>query len=137
MRRPSGSRSINGSRARPGVLPAVDHEAQRRFLWSSLSEAQSLRVLGMYLKASPELIGEMHEALDQQDWTALCELAHKFKSSSAMVGARPLYETCAELECARAEITPERARDLLLAVEGEYERVRRALEDQEPLARAN
>ncbi|MCP4205279.1 MAG: Hpt domain-containing protein [bacterium] len=88
------------------------------------------------MATSPGLIEEMREAMQCRQWQRLAELAHKFKSSAAIVGAEPLYEICSQLEAASEERSGTEALSHLKRVEDEYGRVRLSLEAREPDAEA-
>lgn len=59
-------------------------------------------ILTTYFATSPELFARMKVAVESGDLTSLRANAHSLKSSSALVGALDLSETCAALESSSA-----------------------------------
>lgn len=51
-----------------------------------------------YLKQSDQLLEIIKEAYENNDWKALAENAHKFKSSAKIIGNYNLFENLAKLE---------------------------------------
>lgn len=56
------------------------------------------RVINLYLEASPELLNSIHQAVSQNDGSALARAAHSLKSSSANLGVLQLSKLCQNLE---------------------------------------
>ncbi len=111
--------------------PAINRALQRKYLGDGLSAADERRVLEIFLDSSPELVDGMRQALQVGDFATLRSVAHRFKSSCAMVGAEKLYEQCGEIEDSPGDSTP-KAESLLEKVAREYERVRLSLEADLP-----
>ena len=85
------------------------------------------RAVGLYLKTSPDLLKDLHQALDRGEIEVLHRAAHNLKSSSAMVGALRLSALFGRVE-ARAREGPEVPSPGDLAeIEAEFARVVRAL----------
>ncbi len=68
-------------------------------------------LIDLYCQQSPLLLGELEEAVKKAHFVAIEKLAHKFKGSSANIGAVRLYQLCTELET--------QAREQQLAAMGE------------------
>jgi CheY-like chemotaxis protein len=66
----------------------------------SLDEAGASRFVVRYLHTLNSTREELATAAERVDLTALAALAHRLKSSSAMVGANPLAALCKSLEAA-------------------------------------
>ncbi|UCB54623.1 MAG: response regulator [Thiotrichales bacterium] len=56
------------------------------------------RVVGLYLEQTPRLLEELVQAIRQADPAAQGSIAHTLKSSSLVVGAISLADTCREIE---------------------------------------
>ncbi|MCP4203876.1 MAG: Hpt domain-containing protein [bacterium] len=134
---PGGAGTPAGAEPASANRPAVNQNVQDRYLWQGLSTEAALRALATYMRTAPGLIEDMREALRCREWTRLAELAHAFKSSSAIVGAESLYETCNRLEEASGEGTSAEASSQLERVKGEYDRVLLSLEARDPHAKAD
>jgi CheY-like chemotaxis protein len=81
-----------------------------------------------FLKDVPHLLITMRQALKHGDVAELWMAAHTLKSDSADFGAISLSGFCKELEMMGKAGTLEGAAELIVQVEAEYERVKRALE---------
>lgn len=55
-------------------------------------------LIDLYLEDAPERIGEIKQALENDDFDLLERAAHTLKSSSANIGALGLSSICADLE---------------------------------------
>jgi CheY-like chemotaxis protein/HPt (histidine-containing phosphotransfer) domain-containing protein len=86
------------------------------------------KVISLYLDSSFALMKSVREALEGTDFDALHRAAHTLKSSSASLGALAFSGICKDLEMMGRDKTLGGAKDRLLALEHEYERVREALE---------
>jgi len=113
--------------------PPINEILQQRYLWGPLSHQGAMRVIGVYLESSPGLVEEMRVAVESRDLKGLAELAHRFRSSSAMLGADQLAGLCTDLE-ERARKDSAEALELVPSVASEFERVAAALGDREPQA---
>ena len=88
------------------------------------------RLIEVYLRTSPELIGSMREAVGEEDADTIERTAHSLKSSSATLGALELAALCKELEQIGREAATAQAADVFASLELEFDRVQRALSDQ-------
>ncbi len=117
------------SGAEAGVSPDADSpinlEEQKRYLWDPLSKEGALRILRLYRTTSGEQVELMGSAASAGDHEQLTYLAHKFRSSSAMIGASRLAEICTEIEDGAG--TAPNVADLLVELVREHERVLHAL----------
>lgn len=119
----------------PSEEPPINQVLQQKYLWAALSPEGVERVIRVYLKTSPGVLESMRKAIESRDLAELAELAHRFRSSSAMLGASHLAELCGQAEDLARDGSPE-AFEFFPAVEDEFERVAGALEEQEPQAAA-
>ncbi len=76
-----------------------------------------------YLEDTTRLLEAMQEALAQSDRHQLAHLAHKLKSSSAIVDALPLSQLCQQLESEAPEAAPEQLKDRVAAIATAYQQV--------------
>ncbi len=131
--------SETGCADRAAIPPSegtpINQVLQQKYLWGPLSREGVERVIRAYLETSPGLLESMREAIVSRDLAELAELAHRFRSSSAMLGASHLAELCGQVEDRARDGSPE-AFELVPAVGDEFERVAVALEEQEPQAAA-
>ncbi|MGP1676794.1 MAG: response regulator [Burkholderiales bacterium] len=81
------------------------------------------RVIEIYFRTAPDLIGAMHAAAAANDVTALGKAAHSLKSSSLNVGATRLGWLCREIETAARSNSPDLAAKLVSSITAEYTRV--------------
>jgi signal transduction histidine kinase/DNA-binding response OmpR family regulator len=94
------------------------------------------RIIDIYLEESPLILSEMHQAVSLADPDAMYKAAHKFKSSSANLGADRLAKLCKELETQGRAGSTDGAGRLLGEISSEYELTQAALTEEclEPLA---
>jgi CheY-like chemotaxis protein len=85
-------------------------------------------IIDSYLETTPELIENLHAAVEGDDAASLHGGAHKLKSSSGVLGATDLAELCRRLEELGRAGSTAGARDLLEALETEFHAVCRALD---------
>ena len=111
--------------------PAVDVSALEALRALQAPGAPDIRerVIGLYLQQTPQQLGELRAALARQDNTAVERAAHTVKSSSANVGAMRLSVLCRELESVAGDKGGLDVGPRVDAVEAEYARVERELED--------
>ncbi len=118
----------------------IDRHDQDRYLWRALSPAAARRVIGAFLDTSPGVLENMSAALAGGDRRSVASLAHRLKSSGAMLGARRLATLASELETEALSSTGLDAEGRLATLAGEFERVRAALDEDleriEPLSGA-
>ena len=98
-------------------------------LRDSLGDAVG-QVIEFYLEDTPGLLGELENAVKQDDGETLAQRAHNIKGSSRNVGAHRLANLCKAMEdCGRSGIT-RGTEQLLGSLAGEFERVRAALQHE-------
>jgi CheY-like chemotaxis protein len=85
-------------------------------------------VINIYLKESAKILVAMSVAIEQIDTNEVKQMAHKFKSSSASVGAIHLSNLCKNMETISHYGTIDQCRKILQQIEIEYERVKLALQ---------
>ncbi len=81
------------------------------------------KVMGVYFDKTPELIEQMHTALDDGDYSAISACAHSLKSSSAYLGADSVSAKCRLIEASVNEGEHDKISDLVNEIESEYELV--------------
>jgi PAS domain S-box-containing protein len=91
--------------------------------WAAVRE-----LLGAFLGDAPTEIATLHSAVERDDAEEARRLAHNLKSNSATFGAQTLSELCRKLEALGRQGGLNGAPALLERAEGEWERVREALE---------
>ena len=87
-----------------------------------------VELVDTYLQDSPEMLAQMHQALDAQDAESFRRAAHSLKSNSANFGAMQLSSLARELEMMGRENRLEQAGETLVKAEKEYAQVEQALE---------
>ena len=87
-----------------------------------------VELVDTYLQDSPEMLAQMHQALDAQDAESFRRAAHSLKSNSANFGAMQLSALARELEMMGRENRLGEAGDTLVKAEKEYAQVEQALE---------
>jgi HPt (histidine-containing phosphotransfer) domain-containing protein len=85
------------------------------------------RIIDAYLEKSPVDIDHLNQGVARSDPEALRKAAHSFKSSSYNLGAHKLTELCKTLEKRVRDKNLEEAASLCVSIDGEYQRVRKAL----------
>jgi HPt (histidine-containing phosphotransfer) domain-containing protein len=88
------------------------------------------RFIGMYVANARDLLETLHAAAAQTDVKSLHMAAHSLKSTSATLGATRLSGLCKELELQARRGSVDNPGALVEAIAGEYERTRRALEQE-------
>jgi CheY-like chemotaxis protein/HPt (histidine-containing phosphotransfer) domain-containing protein len=91
-------------------------------------EAAFIEVINCYLTESPKLLQILNLSLIEGDIQNLWQTAHKFKSSSASLGAKMLTQLCSELEKKGLSGNLEGSKTILHQLCQEYEQVKTALE---------
>jgi CheY-like chemotaxis protein/HPt (histidine-containing phosphotransfer) domain-containing protein len=84
-------------------------------------------VLNQYLEDTSTRLLSLHEALARQDMTTVSEVAHSTRGASANVGASMMAALCARVEDLARKGDVDGCAALATVVDGEFERVRRAL----------
>ena len=87
-----------------------------------------VELVDTYLQDSPEMLAQMHQALDAQDAESFRRAAHSLKSNSANFGAMQLSALARELEMMGRENRLGQAGETLVKAEKEYAQVEQALE---------
>jgi signal transduction histidine kinase/DNA-binding response OmpR family regulator/HPt (histidine-containing phosphotransfer) domain-containing protein len=105
----------------PSAIQAI------REIESSSGQPLVARVIDTYLLESPELLGQLQQAISEGDAGKLRQLAHKWKSSNANLGAHGLAGLCKRLEALGASGTTDGALALLSDVDVEFAAVCEAL----------
>jgi HPt (histidine-containing phosphotransfer) domain-containing protein len=115
--------------------PAAGHEPIDMKTLESMRTVQKegrpdilARIVGLYLKTSPDLMKELQEAVRRREAAGLLHAAHTLKSSSAMVGALRLSEMCNRLEARARQASAECDAGEVAELDAEFARVVRALE---------
>ncbi len=85
-------------------------------------------LVNLYLKDSPNLIGDMRKSIVRRDATILDRSAHTLKGNSYQMGASPLAALCFELEKIGKAGSVEGGDALIEQIEGEFARVSHELE---------
>jgi signal transduction histidine kinase/DNA-binding response OmpR family regulator len=121
----SGSAPIQVAAAPDAASSSLDRTALDNILGLSQSGGAALlrRVIEIYLRSAPDLIGAMHAAVAAEDMTALGKAVHSLKSSSLNVGATRLGGLSREIETAARSNAPEVAVKLVASIDAEYTRV--------------
>ena len=103
-------------------------------MWEPLSREAAIEILEVYTTTSPGLVKDMSRALEKGDSKTLGDLAHRFKSSSAMLGATNLSQLCSQVDIAAADGSTDELVDLVAQLETEFDRVMAALAEDLPAA---
>ncbi len=114
-----------GGEAEPAYLPAIDPVVLGNLKAILDSPAVLQEMIHTYLQDAAVQLGSLQEALTQQDPQALFALAHRFKGSSATLGAKRLVQLCEQMEAlTRTESVDWSSIQLVLSqAQAEYERV--------------
>jgi CheY-like chemotaxis protein len=102
-------------------LRALQEEGESDFVEETIS---------LYLADAPSLIESLRQAVRQGDAAALRLAAHTLKGNSNSLGAKRMGAVSLELEKMGRSGTIEEAESLLVELENEFERVRRALQSR-------
>ncbi|TAF07851.1 MAG: response regulator [Nostocales cyanobacterium] len=81
-----------------------------------------------YLQEAEKMLLALSLAIRQLDPTAIKQISHKFKSSSASLGAIHLSQFCKNMENISQNGTIDQCREILQQIETEYEKVKLALQ---------
>ncbi len=82
------------------------------------------KLVERFCQDSEALLAQMREAVDQQDWAALPDLAHALKGTALGIGAKQLGQTARELEQATRQPGEPPSEDPLAAVSTAYKAAR-------------
>ncbi|MDN5201026.1 Hpt domain-containing protein [Fulvivirgaceae bacterium BMA10] len=56
------------------------------------------KMIDMFVEQTPKQLAQMHEFFEKESWEELFKVAHKTKSSLAMMGARSIEQELQDLE---------------------------------------
>lgn len=87
------------------------------------------RLIATYQSTATKLLADGTAALGRDDSVGLRHAVHTLKSASANVGALTLARRCAEMEALGRDGHLPQAREAWPQLQGEFERVRAALQD--------
>jgi PAS domain S-box-containing protein len=102
-------------------------QAFRNMMGASASQFLT-QLIDVYLEDTPNLLQLIGIAVNHQDAAAMQQAAHTLKSSSASLGAMTFSKLCEELEIMANSGTTAGAREIMLQIESEYDRVKSALQ---------
>lgn len=109
-------------------LPAVDDASLDRL--KRFGGGKLLReMVSIFLETTPERLDAARAGIGASDAKSVEMTFHALKSSSGQLGALRMQRLCAAGEGRAGEGTVEGASDILRALDDEYSRVRRWLED--------
>jgi HPt (histidine-containing phosphotransfer) domain-containing protein len=109
---------------------ALDTEVLQAFRNTMGASASQIlaQLIDIYLEDTPNLLQVMGIAVNHQDAVAMQQAAHTLKSSSASLGAITFSKLCEQLEIISNSGTTAGAREIILQIESEYERVKSTLQ---------
>ncbi|HEU4402891.1 MAG TPA: response regulator [Candidatus Polarisedimenticolia bacterium] len=126
---PAAAAPAPSAQATPGADPIDRQTLEMLRVMRQVGKPDLLaKVVTTYLRSAPDLIREMHDAIDRGDAEVIFRTAHSLKSSSAMVGAMQLSALSKEIEMMGMTNSVERAAERLKDLESEFARVAVALE---------
>jgi CheY-like chemotaxis protein len=97
----------------------------------ALKEIDALQeVIDIYLDSAPQLLQRIQEAVRTEQPEELREAAHSLKSTSAALGAFDLSEMAKKMEVMGRFGNTASASNMLADIEAEYQRVRKALDEE-------
>jgi HPt (histidine-containing phosphotransfer) domain-containing protein len=108
-----------------GVLDPAALENLREMMGG---DAELSELIDTFLEDAPQLLADMHQAVEQGDAAGLRLAAHSLKSNSADFGAMALSNLCRELEGMGKAGKLDGAAGLVRQAAAEYEQVKAALE---------
>ncbi|HTN18910.1 MAG TPA: Hpt domain-containing protein [Pelobium sp.] len=82
----------------------MDEEKKTLIDLSYLQEVASdnsdfmIEMIDIFLAQTPEYVSILSDAIDQQNWDKIAEMAHKIKPTLAFMGANEAKETIASIE---------------------------------------
>ena len=121
----------------PSERGHLDGEAVDKTVLYALKELQIegepdflKKVVGTFLAGSDDLIGQLEQACSTDDVESMRFIAHRFKSSSANVGAMRLSEYSRQLELDCKKNSGISAKPLVASMVAEYDTVRSILESE-------
>lgn len=84
-------------------------------------------LVATFFRNAPQLLRDMHQAIERGDAAALTLAAHSLKSNSATFGATALTALCRELELMGKSGALAGAAEKMAQAETEYERIKPAI----------
>lgn len=115
------------------IYAILDEDEMSLINWDTLKEYSSIlkdeyqTMMGDFLKASTDLIGDMGEALIDKDGAEVRRLAHQLKSTSLIFGAEGVSNAAAQLEILGKENELEHANQYYKELHMSFERVQPVL----------
>jgi HPt (histidine-containing phosphotransfer) domain-containing protein len=85
------------------------------------------KIIDLYLDNSDDLMDQLRRGIVAGDYPAIGKAAHRFKSSSATLGAQNLTSLCQQLEVMSQDRIMDNPGSILADLETEYTRVRQTL----------
>ena len=111
-----------------GLLDTVAGRAELDVWFHHYNAALFRRLVEIYMRDTPTVIGTLRQVTDDGDWAESARLAHLLRSSTAMLGAAGLAALFQEVEQAVASGAPQRVVDLVGRIEQEFRRVTATLQ---------
>jgi two-component system sensor histidine kinase/response regulator len=120
------------STPKTGMPPALNGSILEglRDMESDKGEPMLPSLISVFLENAPQMIAAGRNALERGNRDELARTAHLLRGSSLNFGASRLCSLCEDIERASKEDTLDTADDLLEDAEREFQRVRRALEEE-------
>jgi CheY-like chemotaxis protein len=117
------SLGMDADSAPSGAAPLLD-ESQLDQLRGDGEDNEFLEIIDLFLSQTEEQIGQLNEAVGNQDAAATSHLAHQLKGSSANLGARRLADALSRLEQSAINSDLAHADPLLKEIQGTFDRTR-------------
>ena len=108
----------------PSVAAPLLDESQLDQLRGDGEDNDFLEIIDLFLTQTEEQIGQLNEAVGNQDAAATSHLAHQLKGSSANLGARRLADSLSRLEQSAINSDLAHADPLLKEIQGTFDRTR-------------
>ncbi len=115
------------------IYAILDEDEMSLVNWDTVKEYSSIMkndyhtMMGDFLKASPDLIGNMGEAIIDKDNEQIRSLAHQLKSTSLIFGAEAVSNAAAQLEILGKDNQLEHASQYYKELHMSFERVQPVL----------
>lgn len=115
------------------IYAILDEDEMSLVNWDTLKEYSSIlkneypTMMGDFLKVSPDLIGDMGEAIIEKNGAQVRMLAHQLKSTSLIFGAEGVSNAAAQLEILGKENDLEHANQYYKELHMSFERVQPVL----------
>ena len=117
------SLGMDADSASSGAAPLLD-ESQLDQLRGDGEDNEFLEIIDLFLTQTEEQIGQLNEAVGNQDSATTSYLAHQLKGSSANLGARRLADALSRLEQSAINSDLAHADPLLKEIQGTFDRTR-------------